>query len=235
MRMPPFLDVIQFSVVVLLGVASAVVIGVTVQSHVVTRAPERPLDSGGVTVPNQVQSLEGAGLKGSRIAPVVLMEYGDFECQCCGIFARNTLPRIQSAYVDSGRVLVAFRHLTLDAIHRFAFLAAKGSICAGRQGRFWPMHEALFANQDVLPQGLSALAAVVGLSPSQFDRCLRDPDVAAQVSADGRLAAELGITTTPTFLVGLAEGGKLRVKRVLSGARRYEDFVAVFDELLATR
>src|SRR5436309_3250825 len=86
----------------------------------------------------RVSSLERAPLLGNHGAKVAILEYSDFECPFCAEFEKETWPRLKEQYIDTGRVLVAFRHLPLAA-HRHANRAAIDAACAARQGRFWEM------------------------------------------------------------------------------------------------
>lgn len=96
------------------------------------------------SVPQEPVSLQGAWLEGARNAPVVVIQYSDFECPYCRQFANGTLLDLRRTYVKRGDVLLAFRHLPLRAIHPLAYPAARAAECAGRQGRFWEMHDWLF-------------------------------------------------------------------------------------------
>ena len=134
---------------------------------VVRRAPaERPL-------PADPVSLEGAAVKGRREARVAIIEYSDFQCPFCARFAIDTLPQIDKTYIATGKVLMAFRHLPLEAIHPFAVDAGASVECAGRQDRFWDMHDRLFQNPKQLdPNTLRGHAQALSLDIAAYDACL---------------------------------------------------------------
>jgi protein-disulfide isomerase len=213
------------SVVVIL--ALSILIGKTL----LTRAAE-PAGRPAPEVPSEPVSLQGATLRGRETAKVAMIEFSDFQCPYCARFAQDTLPGIISKYVDTGILLFAFRHLPLEQIHPLALGAAEAAECAARQGRFSDMHDQLFSGRGRLdPNGLAVLAGQIGLEPAAFSDCLNG-NATQRVKDDIRDARALGITGTPTFLVGLVqEDGRLKVTDRLSGARSLEEFEAIFDKL----
>jgi protein-disulfide isomerase len=185
--------------------------------------------------PDAPHSLKGAALLGSGNAKVAIVEYSDFECPFCGQFAHSTWPALKQQYVDSGKVLVAFRHLPLSS-HKFARSAAVGATCAGQQGKFWEMHDRLFESQNTLNGDTPrALASGLDLDLAAFDQCIRQY-ATADLSADDGYATKAEIAGTPTFLIGVITSDKtVRVTNILIGARPLARFTAVLDTLLADR
>ncbi len=183
-------------------------------------------------MPTELQSLVGAQLRGSTRARVAVIAYSDFQCPFCGRFARETLPRLDQTYIQPGRVVFAFRHSPIERIHPLAVKASEAAVCAGRQGRFWEMHDALFEEGAALDlPGLLRAAAAVGLDPGQTETCLAQ-DGSAEIRADRAAAEALQLTGTPAFLVGLVEQGGVRVIKVVRGAKPFAEFAAVIDDLL---
>ena len=127
-------------------------------------------------------------------------------------------------------MLLAFRHLPL-AGHPFARGAAEAGQCANAQGQFWPLHDKLFSNQTELDAfHIHEAAQRVGLDMARFDHCL-ESDVGTLVSADARQAKSLGISGTPTFMVGTRlSDGRIRVLRVLSGMQPIDKFVVALED-----
>jgi protein-disulfide isomerase len=195
-----------------------------------THSPKRPPEA---VLPAEPLSLEGAQFRGNLTAKVVLLEYSDFQCPYCGRFARETLPDLQRQYVDTGRVLLAFREDPLEQLHPFALAAAEAAECAGRQGQFWKMHDLTFADQKHLDQAtLHTHARAVGLDVAQFDTCLTETGPAA-VRADAKSAADLTVSGTPTFFLGLRQSdGKIKVLKRFSGALPLTQFSAELDATL---
>lgn len=185
--------------------------------------------------PKEPISIADAPMKGSAAAPVVVIEYSEFQCPFCGAFARDAFPTIARTYLDTGKVAWVYRHLPLDAIHPFAFKAAESAECAGRQSRFWEMHDRLFRNQKQLDNGsLKLHAQAIGLNAPTFEACLTG-QASEKVRRDQDDARRLGVTGTPTFFVGVRQGDKVLVKHRFSGNAPFEQFRMRFEELLATR
>lgn len=180
------------------------------------------------------QSLQGAAIIGSAAAGVAIIQYSDFQCQFCGVFARDTWPRIKREYVDQGTVIAAFRHLPLS-IHRYARRAAVGADCARFQGRFWQMHDLFFNNQSRLGEFTAAAPVSLGLDQVTFQDCMRH-DRGQTIDSDLALAAQLGINSTPTFLIGKRRStGEVEVVRVVRGAQSFDRFRVILDSLLTDR
>lgn len=183
-------------------------------------------------VPSSPISLAGAALRGDLGAKIVVVEYSDFQCPFCARFTRETLPEVVSRYVDTGKVLLAFRHLPLEQIHKAALKAAEAAECAKQQGKFWQMHDSLFSDQKRLDEpSLLSRAGKIGLDPSAFRACLEGAMI-SRVRSDAGGASELKITGTPTFLFGTLElDGRVRVARRVSGAVPLRVFTGILDQL----
>lgn len=142
---------------------------------------------------------------GSLTAPVVVAEWGDFQCPLCRAFAMDTEATLIREYVDSGRV--RFEWHDLAYLGPESVLAARGARAAGRQGAFWPFHDMLFRNQPPENSGalteasLTSTAANLGLDRERFERDVDDPAIAAAVERDQQDGARLGITRVPSFLI----------------------------------
>ncbi len=138
-------------------------------------------------------------LRGPADAPVTLVEYLDFECPFCAR-ATGAAREVRQHFGD--RLRYVARHLPLE-VHPHAELAALAAEAAGRQGRFWEMHDHLFTRQDQLElEDLVGYAAELGLDPEQFLRDLQDEELAHHVARDMASAAASGVRGTPTFFVG---------------------------------
>jgi protein-disulfide isomerase len=139
-------------------------------------------------------------VRGSRDAPLVIV-YGDYECPYCAALELrlHELP-----------LRIAFRHFPVRGSHPRAFPAACAAEAAGLQGRFWEMHDALFADQGRLEDPhLWARAERLGLDLTRFDADRRDPAVAERITADFRGGVRAGVPTTPTlFHDGLRHAGR---------------------------
>jgi len=185
-------------------------------------------------IPKDPIAIASEPFKGSGTAKVAVIEFSDYQCPFCSRYARDVLPQIRTDYVDTGKIKYVFRDMPL-AFHKQAFKAAEAAHCAGAQGKFWEMHDALFQNQSALaPEQLAAHAKTVGVDDAQFQQCIDSGKFAADINKDIADAGAAGITGTPTFLVGVIQPGDGRVKVVkkLVGAKPYAEFKAAIDAAL---
>lgn len=180
-------------------------------------------------------SVDGAASMGNAAASVTLIEFSDFQCPFCGRYVTETLPQIKKAYVDTGKIRYVFRHYPIESLHPQAIGSAQAAVCAQAQGKFWPMHDWLFANPRAQsPEQVRAQAAVVGLNMSAFGTCLAGP-APAVVTADIDAAARGGAMGTPAFFIGTAQSdGTVRVTTTVYGAKDFAVFKTAIDSALAT-
>jgi len=142
-------------------------------------------------------SLRGAAAKGSPAARIAIVEYSDFECPFCGQHARTAYAELGRSFVETGRVKYVFRHLPLERLHPRAFDAAIAAECAGAEGRFWEMHDRLFAGQNKLGKpDLVSHAEALRLDAGQFERCLSSARAKGKVQDDLGEANRLGLVRT---------------------------------------
>lgn len=142
---------------------------------------------------------EADHVRGPEDAPVTLVEYGDYECPHCGQ-AEPVTRELLAEFGDELRYV--FRHLPLADVHENAQLAAEAAEAAHAQGRFWEMHDLLFAHQGAL--GLDDLhehAAELGLDTERFSEDLRTHRFAPRVARDVQSADQSGVAGTPTFFI----------------------------------
>jgi protein-disulfide isomerase len=177
----------------------------------------------------------GGAVRGNPKARLTMIEYTDFECPFCARYARDSYPQLIREYVDTGRVRYLVRHLPLESIHPEARGAAQAAECARQQGKFWEMHDRLFANPQALGRAeLDRAAEALGLAMPAFRQCVDSPATAELVSRDLEEALRAGITATPSFIIGTTEpDGSVRALRRLSGAQPYATFKAALEGLLA--
>jgi protein-disulfide isomerase len=170
---------------------------------------------------------------GDPAAPVVIIEYSDFQCPFCKRFHDDSLPLIVRDYVAQGTVYFEYRHFPVvdggsssGESHQAAFAA----VCAGRQNRFWEFHDLLFANQtgenigNFTARRLEAMAETLGLDLEAYRECLASGDVENEVNVHRAAALDLGVYSTPSFVIN----GELIV-----GAQSYEVFQGAIDAALA--
>lgn len=162
-------------------------------------------------------------VKGDADAPVTIVEFSDFECPFCGRYAEQTYPQIVEEYIETGKVKYIFRDFPLS-FHANAQKAAEAAECAGEQGKYFEMHDLLFANQDSLSvENYKQWAEDLGLDTEQFNTCLDSGEMADEVAADFTYGQQIGVTGTPAFFIN----GKM-----ISGAQPYEVFKQAIEEEL---
>ncbi len=136
---------------------------------------------------------------GPASAPVTLVEFSDFQCPFCAR-SEPVLKQVREKYGD--KVQIVYRQFPLTSIHQYAFKAAEASLCAHEQGKFWPMHEALFADQSHLTVAdLKATAGRIGLDRKKFDSCMDTGRAVEQVENDQRDGQRAGINGTPSMFI----------------------------------
>src|SRR5437762_9675795 len=135
-----------------------------------------------------------------RPAPVEIVVFSDFQCPFCARFARP-LRELQAAGADGVSVAVTFKNFPLP-MHARAPLAHQAALAAGEQGKFWEMHDLLFANQSAVKRDdLMRYAAKLGLDLSRFRKDLDSDGVKQIIGADKAEAQRLGVNGTPTLFI----------------------------------
>jgi protein-disulfide isomerase len=165
--------------------------------------------------------------------------FSDFQCPFSRRFALAILPELAKQYVQTGKLLIAFRQLPNQSIHPLAMRAARATQCAGRQRLFWPMHDFLFAGPGSLDLDPARVQiSVRELDQQAFESCIaRADDV--QIYEDLASARALSVSGTPTFFLGLivSDAGHplLKVTDVVSGAKPLALFNGLIDRLISSR
>jgi len=148
-----------------------------------------------------------ARIEGSASAPVWVIEVSDFQCPYCRQFHDESYGALKRAYVDSGKVRLAYINFPLT-MHRNSFAASESAMCAAAQSKFWEMHDALFATQrawENLPspqQMFDSLAVAQGVELSAFQKCVSGHLTKPMIEADVDRATKQGVESTPTFIIG---------------------------------
>ena len=203
--------------VILGGVA---VVGVAVLGYVMAR-PAKTMTLDPATLP----AVAAAGiLKGNPDAPVQVLEFADFECPGCGYYASVTGPDVMKRLVETGEVSFRFFDFPLD-IHANALPAHNAGHCANEQGKFWEMHDLIFAGQfewntqaTKNPKKLfQGYAQSAGLDVAKWEECYDSERMLPQILANRREGERLRVQYTPTFIIG---------GRMVSGSIPYDQFRA---------
>jgi len=186
-------------------------------------------------------STSGSSALGNKDAPITIVEFGDYQCNSCGIFHKETKDAVISNLVTTGKANFLFKDFTLnDNIlqpPQGSTLAAEAAYCAGDQGKFWEYHDELYKNQK--PEGvawisqasLKDFAKNVSISDlPAFSQCLESHQYLTTVNKNNNLVRQLGLDATPTFLIISPSDDKNPVKLV--GAYPYSSFEAVVNQML---
>jgi protein-disulfide isomerase len=164
---------------------------------------------------------------GSDSAPVEVVEYSDFECPACARFANLQMPAVRRQLIETGVVRWRSRDYPL-AIHPYSRYAAHAAQCAGEQGRFWEMHDAIFADHSWAQTGknparlFNAMAQRTGVDLAAYKSCMESNRFAARIEASRQEGEARGVRGTPTFYVNGAPYG---------GNHTSDAFKAVADSL----
>jgi protein-disulfide isomerase len=178
--------------------------------------------------------VHGEPFLGDAKARIAVLEYSDFDCGFCAEFATQIFPQINTNYVKTGKVKFFFRDMPSPE-HSNAMMKADIARCAGEQGKFWAMHEYLFAHQQPLSETTAEkLAQAVGADTAKLSACLAADKYTPIIQRSLASAERLQINGTPAFIIGtLSEDGAfLKAPRVVLGTQSYEFFQKTLDELL---
>ncbi len=174
-------------------------------------------------------------IRGQANAPVTLIEYSDFACGYCLKFFKDTWPRIQARYVDTGKVRFLYKDYP-RADQGPGFDAASAARCAGGQGKYWAMHDRLFAAGGRLDKQVYLQHAVtLGLDQPSFERCMNEGRYTKAIFEDRQEANQWGFHGTPGFILvrTAAEPTDKEPAVAIPGAFPFEMFAEEIDRLLA--
>jgi protein-disulfide isomerase len=160
-------------------------------------------------------ALDSAPFKGMADAPIIFVEFSDFQCPFCQSFFSQTESQLLKAYVDTGKVKFVYKQFPMQDLHPNAREAALSSECANEQGKFWQYHDALFGNQTTwanqnsteVSNTFKKYASDLKLDTPSFNSCLDSKKYSSIVDKDSQEASSYGVTGTPTFFIGNDKNG----------------------------
>ena len=161
--------------------------------------------------------------QGSASAAVTLLEYGDYQCPYCGA-AYPVVKELQQRFGSELRFV--FRNFPLTQVHPLAQMAAELAEAAAVQGKFWPMHDWIYENQQQWTEaGAEALLegiVAVGLDTSALERALKQPQIAQRIKADFNGGVRSGVNGTPGFFINgrLNQGAPQALAKAIEHAIR---------------
>jgi protein-disulfide isomerase len=165
------------------------------------------------------KAADASRIQGSPTAPIWLIEVSDFQCPYCKMWHDESYQMVLNDYVKTGKVRMAYVNFPLS-MHQHAHEAAVAAMCVGAQGKFWQMHDALFATQhdwEAKPSATAtfdSLAKSVGANEAAYQSCLKSPSIEALVNGDQDRASRGGVNSTPSFFLDghLIEGAVPRAE-----------------------
>jgi len=170
-------------------------------------------------------------LLGNPNAPVKVLEFADFECPACGQFYVLTEPDVRTRLVETGQISYRFLDYPLP-MHQNTWSASNAAACANEQGKFWEMHDMLFAEQDrwngeatSRPKGImKGYAEKLGLDVGKWEQCFDDQKYLRNIQANRAEAERRMVASTPTFIIG---------SRMVPGSISFDKFKAYVDSAKA--
>lgn len=194
-----------------------------------SQSPAGPKTTTAGTNDPAIAAADKGRIAGDSAAKVWVIIASDFQCPFCKQWHTESYKQFVDQYVRSGKVKVAYINFPLGQ-HQNAVPSAQAAMCASAQNKFWQYHDALFDSQDKwenLPQPrpvLDSIARVVGVNFSEWSKCVDSDKMLPLVFADRDRAAEAGVQSTPTFLIG---------GQTIAGAIPLSDMKPVIDSAIA--
>ena len=189
-----------------------------------------------VTVESNPRPNAERNTAGDPNAPIQIVEFSDFQCPFCDRFYTDTEPLLMEYFVKTGKVYFTYRSAgnwvsgNLGGVRTESQDAAAAAYCAADQGKFWEMHDSLFANnRDVEDQGsftdrrLKAIAESIGLDMNAFNECYDSGKYADEVEQDLTDAQDAGIEGTPYFIMTYKVNGEVQTETI-NGAQPINEF-----------
>jgi protein-disulfide isomerase len=211
------------------GVVAVAIVAVVVLIIVNNRGDSSNLpDVQAATAPDASIPVNGMTI-GDANAPVKIVEYGDYQCPFCAEFNKDAMPPLLADYVATGKVQLTF--VPFSFLGDESLAAAEAAFCANDQGKFWAMHETIYANHNgenignLSDSRLREMAQKSGLDMDQYDACVDAGTHQGDVQNANATARTAGIASTPSFVIN--NGDPI-------GYASWDDFKAEIDDALGT-
>lgn len=188
------------------------------------------------TAPPQPTTAKVTNLKGFVMgrpdAPLTMIEFTDLQCPFCRQYVTTTFDEIKKNWIDTGKLRYISRDFPLD-FHPQAMPAARAARCAGEQGKFWELRYTLMRNANLLsPDYITKTAADLKLDTKAFASCIASTKFDAEIQADMQEGTRIGVTGTPTFVLGRTTAASVEGP-VVVGALPYVTFDTKLKDLIA--
>jgi protein-disulfide isomerase len=189
-------------------------------------APARPVDD-----KVSIAFVPGTYTLGKDDAPLVLVEYTDYQCPFCQRFHNDAFAQIKTNYIDTGKIRFVTRDFPLS-FHENAMRGAVAARCSAEQGKFWDFRNTLIANANQLQADkIAGYAQSASLDVTKFKACVDSDKYKAAIDKDMAEGQSAGVTGTPAFVLGRMQNGKLEGVRIV-GAMPYGQFDAKIQEFM---
>ena len=198
------------------------------ESATTTRADTAAVSAQSAPKDSDIVRADLSRIQGSPTAPLWVIEVSDFQCPYCKQWHDETYQTFRDEFVRTGKVRLAYVNFPL-AQHQFAWPAAESAMCAGAQGKFWEMHDALFTTQDkweALPSPapfFDSLARAQGIDVQRWRQCVQSGKMKSWIQADHDRAERAGAASTPSFMIG---------DKLLIGAQPIEEMRRAVDSAM---
>ncbi len=200
-----------------------------ITGNVVVPTTNEPQDQFPTISVNMKDLVDEDKIKGDVNAPITIVEFSDYECPFCGRFFAQTLPSVVQDYINSGKARLVYRDFPLP-FHPNAQKAAESAECAGKQNKYYEMHDKIFTNQQTLSlENYKKWAGEIGLNTDEFNTCLDSGETASEIQKDLQDGTAAGIQGTPGFIIGKTNGNSARI---ISGAYPFSAFQEVIESQL---
>ena len=168
-------------------------------------------------------------------APVTMVEFTDYQCPFCRRFETGSFAQLKKEYIDTGKVRFVSRDLPLE-FHPNAPAAAVAARCAGEQNKFWEMRDAMMLDTatDLGPESILKYGQKTSLDMTAFSACLKDKKVTEAIKKDSADAGALGISGTPSFVIGKTDKTEIAGVRIV-GAVPFAVFDSTIKEMLTAK
>ncbi len=186
-------------------------------------------------------SMDDDAVLGDKNAPLTMIEFSDYECPFCKRHFTDVYPQIKKDYIDTGKLKMVFRDFIAVPSHNpLATSEAMAANCAKEQAgdsAYYKFHDQIFAkttsNNGLALSELPIIAKNIGLNVSQFQQCLDSNKFKAEVEKDQADGKAIGITGTPSFVVGKSTSSGVIEGKVIVGAQPFSVFKVIIDQLLS--
>jgi protein-disulfide isomerase len=207
------------------------------QNQQAAAAQPKPAAVAAAAEPEKVKMSVGQGwyALGREDAPVTMVEFTDYQCPFCRRFESESFAQLKKDYIDTGKVRFVSRDLPLE-FHPNAPGAANAARCAGEQNKFWELHDAIMQDTatDLSPDAILKYAQKVNLDIPSFKTCIDEKKFVAAIQKDTADAGTLGISGTPSFVIGKTAKDQIDGVRIV-GAVPYSVFDSTIKNMLSVQ